>query len=323
MPSPKGPATNPARGPRPRLPGTLGRRLAFTEERSPRRDYIRTNHLVNIRKKCRFRPDMESLDRRVLLSGGITASVSRGVLTINRDDASDRIYVEVRTPAVRENGRVAGLVGAVVVQGVGRFPMRRISSITINPGSSDDNIVINVPAHRVIPLRINAPETNPAPPEGRAAVAPPASKLSAPTPIPATVRVAGGVSALEQQVFDLVNAERVRAGVAPLLADTRLTAAAQIHGRNMAALDLMAHELPGVAQPTLASRAHAVGYDYGWLGENIASGYGDAPSVVAAWMASPGHRANILNAKLTASGVGIGRDSQGDLFICQEFASPA
>jgi uncharacterized protein YkwD len=48
-----------------------------------------------------------------------------------------------------------------------------------------------------------------------------------------------------------------------------------------------------------------VGYT-GWsaLGENIAGGYPTADAVVAGWMASPGHRANILSPRFTEMGVG-------------------
>ena len=42
----------------------------------------------------------------------------------------------------------------------------------------------------------------------------------------------------------------------------------------------------------------ASGYPYGWWGENVAYGYTTADSVMAAWMNSPGHRANILERQL-------------------------
>ena len=42
----------------------------------------------------------------------------------------------------------------------------------------------------------------------------------------------------------------------------------------------------------------------GLAGENVAYGYRDGPSVVMAWMASPGHRANILKRGYRLIGVG-------------------
>jgi uncharacterized protein YkwD len=59
-------------------------------------------------------------------------------------------------------------------------------------------------------------------------------------------------------------------------------------------------------------------YPGGWSywGENIAMGFGSSASVFNAWMASPGHRANILKAAYTQ--MGIGRVSAGGWW-CQQF----
>jgi uncharacterized protein YkwD len=50
-------------------------------------------------------------------------------------------------------------------------------------------------------------------------------------------------------------------------------------------------------------RALAAGYD-GSVGENIAVGYASASAVMADWMASPGHRDNILNCNYRHIGIG-------------------
>ena len=75
--------------------------------------------------------------------------------------------------------------------------------------------------------------------------------------------------------------------------------------------------------PTLQSRANAVGYNYAWLGENIAFNYPDAPSVVNAWMNSPEHRANILNPNYTDIGVSFAWNSLGQAYATEDFGSPA
>jgi uncharacterized protein YkwD len=41
------------------------------------------------------------------------------------------------------------------------------------------------------------------------------------------------------------------------------------------------------------------------------------------WMASPGHRAAILNRRFTQIGVGIEVGADGVVFFCQVFARPA
>jgi uncharacterized protein YkwD len=106
-----------------------------------------------------------------------------------------------------------------------------------------------------------------------------------------------------QQVVDLVNAERAAAGVAPLAVDTRLAAAAQAHSDDQAATLTMSHT--GSNGSTLADRINAAGYPWITIGENVAAGQPTAAAVVAAWMGSTGHRANILNASYAHLGVGV------------------
>ena len=86
------------------------------------------------------------------------------------------------------------------------------------------------------------------------------------------------------------------------------------------------HGEPRVLQPHGSNgsdpgdRLRAAGYrtDGGWA-ENIASGYGNPAAVMAGWMASPGHRANILNCSLRALGVGVARSDGGRLYWTQDF----
>lgn len=259
----------------------------------------------------RFQPELVSLETRSLLST-ITATLFHGALTITRDDASRAIVVDVSTVSVKAH-RHAGGRGSIVVENVASFDIRKVRSITINPGTGLDNISVNVPRSRHIAITVNLPSA-----------APRAVPFEVPPSGPNLSSGRSGVqSPLEQRVFDLVNAERARAGISPLTLSPKLVAAAQIHAQDMATLGILGHDLPGVAQPSLISRAQFVGYRYGWLGENIASGFTDAQSLVNAWMNSPEHRVNILFPSLTEAGIGVGISSNGMLYFCEEFASPA
>jgi uncharacterized protein YkwD len=55
------------------------------------------------------------------------------------------------------------------------------------------------------------------------------------------------------------------------------------------------------------------------VGENVASGYPNGKSAVAAWMRSPGHRANILNTRYQLIAVGAYQDSRGTWYAAQVF----
>jgi uncharacterized protein YkwD len=106
-------------------------------------------------------------------------------------------------------------------------------------------------------------------------------------------------------VVYLVNVERAsRCG--PLAVDGRLATAAQRHSDDMAAHDYFSHT--SLNGDTLADRARAAGFTGGTLGENIAAGQRTPEDVMAAWMASEGHRANILNCDYTVIGVGLNED---------------
>jgi uncharacterized protein YkwD len=131
------------------------------------------------------------------------------------------------------------------------------------------------------------------------------------------------MTAQEQTIVDLVNQQRAQAGLAPLQVSSQLVEEAHIQSTDMAELGVMAHVLPGAALPTLESRAQYVGYNYSYLGENIAFNYPDDNSVMTGWMNSPEHRANILDSSYTQIGVGIAYDSQGEPYYTQEFGQPA
>ena len=127
---------------------------------------------------------------------------------------------------------------------------------------------------------------------------------------------------VEQAIVDLTNQERQSAGLPPLAVNAQLVLAAQIHADNMARLDQLSHELPSTSLPTPEDRLSFVGYSYSSWGENIAYNYPDAAAVVAGWMASPGHRANILSPNYTEIGVGVALNSRGEPYYCLVFGRP-
>ncbi|WP_203968250.1 CAP domain-containing protein [Sediminihabitans luteus] len=94
---------------------------------------------------------------------------------------------------------------------------------------------------------------------------------------------------------------RAQAGCGPLSVDSRLGAAAQGHVNDMAAKGYFAHDsLDGT---TFDQRIRRAGYGAPG-GENLARGQSSATQVLRDWMASPGHRANIVNCAFRTIGVG-------------------
>ncbi|MFF5894405.1 CAP domain-containing protein [Streptomyces argenteolus] len=103
-------------------------------------------------------------------------------------------------------------------------------------------------------------------------------------------------------VLALVNQERAKVGCSPVTTSASLTALAQDFSEDMAARAFFDHTDPDGATPW--DRAAAAGVE-GLGGENIARGQVDAQAVMDAWMASDGHRANILNCDYRTLGVGV------------------
>jgi len=116
--------------------------------------------------------------------------------------------------------------------------------------------------------------------------------------------------ALVRATLCVLNAERARHRLRPLRLNRRLSRAARRHSRAMARQRFFSHTSPGGA--SFVDRIRSTGYLSGarsWsVGENIAWGSGTRStprSIGAAWMNSPGHRANILSSSYRAIGIGI------------------
>ncbi|GAB2845951.1 hypothetical protein GCM10022221_51510 [Actinocorallia aurea] len=132
---------------------------------------------------------------------------------------------------------------------------------------------------------------------------------AAPRTSPAQVRLAdaaakaakGEMGKKEYKVFTLVNKARAKAGCKPLKANAKLTRASRKHSKDMKVRNYFSHTSLDGRSPW--DRIKAEGYKYPGA-ENIAAGYPTAAAVMKGWMNSSGHRANILNCKLKALGVG-------------------
>ncbi|HEY8831983.1 MAG TPA: CAP domain-containing protein [Gemmatimonadaceae bacterium] len=146
----------------------------------------------------------------------------------------------------------------------------------------------------------------------------PVNTTSSPS-APSTETAPATLGPTESRIFRLVNEERRRQGLPDLVYNPQLDRMARIQAENMAHFQKMAHVIPDATLPTLTDRARAAGYPYARLAENVALGYPSAQTVVEGWMASKGHRANILNRDVEETGIAIARSSAGGLYYCQVF----
>jgi uncharacterized protein YkwD len=153
-------------------------------------------------------------------------------------------------------------------------------------------------------------------PQPAKTVKPVAPKPTKTTKPPVSVP-ARGMNAIELKVLDLTNAERAKAGCKALRGDAKLALAARRHSTDMGVNGYFDHNSQDGTSPW--DRIRKAGYTSPGA-ENIAAGQPTAAAVMDGWMKSPGHRANILNCKLKALGVGYYKGSKGyRIYWTQDF----
>jgi uncharacterized protein YkwD len=122
---------------------------------------------------------------------------------------------------------------------------------------------------------------------------------------------------VEQDLLQLANQSRQRAGAPRLVLDTGLTAAARAHAQAMLEANQLSHQFTG--EPALVRRLAATSsLQLDQAAENVALDY-TAAGGHEHLMLSPPHRANLLNPAYNVVGLGVVRS--GDrLYIVQDFA---
>jgi uncharacterized protein YkwD len=117
------------------------------------------------------------------------------------------------------------------------------------------------------------------------------------------------------QIASLINAEREKAGMPALTANSLLADAAASHAADMACSSMISHS--GSNGSTVHSRVLAAGYSPSYV-EEIIYGGGGPQAAVTWWMNDPIHRDAILKARSTEMGVGyayLANGSYGDYFV--------
>jgi uncharacterized YkwD family protein len=131
-----------------------------------------------------------------------------------------------------------------------------------------------------------------------------------------TTATTSGLTADEQQMLNLVNGERAKAGLGALKADLTLTKLARLKSQDMINRNYFSHESPTYGSPFAMMKSFGVTYNT--AGENLA-GNSTVSAAHTALMNSPGHRANILKSSFTHVGIGIVKGGQYGMMFTQMF----
>lgn len=119
----------------------------------------------------------------------------------------------------------------------------------------------------------------------------------------------------EQRFIQLINQTRAGAGLAPLTANGELTGQARSWANSMASSDNLAHA---------SDISRGISAPWTVLGENVGvHGIQDVDQLYAAFVASPGHYANIIDPRYTHVGVGVVVTDAGKLWTTHRFMAVA
>ncbi len=189
---------------------------------------------------------------------------------------------------------------------INNYPKWTWNIVTTKPTTNSGNVVtIPNPSKPSVPTAPSNPEpTTPVVP-----ATPPATETPS----------VSGLSAIEAEVVRLVNIERQKEGLQPLVASSELSNVARMKSEDMAKNNYFSHTSPTYGSPFEMMKQF--GIKYNTAGENIAKGQLSAQSVVNAWMNSSGHRANIMNPSFNKIGVGHYKSSNGTNYWTQMFTN--
>jgi len=121
---------------------------------------------------------------------------------------------------------------------------------------------------------------------------------------------ASALTSVESCFYNYINAERHAVGRPSLTLKSDLTTIARNHSKKMAADGTIYHN---------NNLGNDISGNWYAAGENVGMGP-DCKSVHDAFMASPGHKANILDTDYNQVGVGVAFDSDGTVYITEDFA---
>jgi uncharacterized YkwD family protein len=124
---------------------------------------------------------------------------------------------------------------------------------------------------------------------------------------------ASSPSGFEEQVVQLVNQQRAKAGLRPLTHRADVKNVAQKKAEDMINSNYFSHTSPNYGSPFDMLKTFGISYSY--AGENIAKGQKTPQEVMNAWMNSSGHRANILKPEFDTIGVGFYHGAWVQMFI--------
>ena len=141
---------------------------------------------------------------------------------------------------------------------------------------------------------------------------------ASPAAYAAPAQTAFSAPAYQSEALRLINQQRAAHSLRPLTATATMNGMAAIRAKESSVL--FSHTRPNGSTPASLFAQYRVSYSV--AGENLAYGYTSVSALVSAWMLSPEHRSNILNANFEYTGIGVYQASNGKIYCAQLFYRP-
>jgi uncharacterized protein YkwD len=122
-------------------------------------------------------------------------------------------------------------------------------------------------------------------------------------------------------LFERIQTEREVEGLPPLVLNDTLNEVAETYACKMADEGFFDHIDPET-KSSPGQRVTESGYEFISVGENLAAGQRSVDDVIEQWMASAGHRANILGTAWRETGIGVRLGGDFGVYWVQVFADP-
>jgi len=121
----------------------------------------------------------------------------------------------------------------------------------------------------------------------------------------------------EKGIFELMNQIRKENNLNPLKINYQLQQAAENKAQYLFRNNYFDHESKD-GQKTFSYWIKETGYEYSFVGENLATNFKNNQNLVQAWMDSPSHQENLLNENYLETGIAVYKN-----IIVQIFGRPA
>ena len=253
--------------------------------------------------RCRYSKLFISVVITLLLTSTVFASTLNAQTSFTRTNTPNQVKIttgalNVRSGPSTAKGKVGLLYKGQIVDCIGKIGtwwVVHLENDTVGLISGKYSKAYYPPSSTPTPT----PTPNPTP-----------TPTPAPNPAPEEEPTIG---IDEQKMLDLINDERSKAGLAPLMADTKLMEVAKLKAVDMVKNNYFSHTSPTYGSPFEMLKKY--GISYRTAAENIA-GNSSVEAAHNALMKSEGHRKNILNSDFNYIGIGITPSSTyGKVFV--------